>query len=76
MRYICANCGYIYDPDQGDPMNDIPPGTAFADLPDLPGPFLVYLLFQERYSDQQATNLFYPGTDCGDGGADPSCFYP
>jgi rubredoxin len=34
MRYICANCGYIYDPTQGDPMNDIPPGTAFADLPD------------------------------------------
>ncbi|MEX1361267.1 MAG: rubredoxin, partial [Desulfuromonadales bacterium] len=26
MRYICANCGYIYDPAQGDPMNDIPPG--------------------------------------------------
>ncbi|MCK4510027.1 MAG: rubredoxin, partial [Desulfuromonadales bacterium] len=18
MRYICANCGYIYDPEQGD----------------------------------------------------------
>jgi rubredoxin len=34
MRYICANCGYTYDPDQGDPMNDIPQGTAFADLPD------------------------------------------
>ena len=34
MRYICANCGYTYDPDQGDPMNDIPPGTAFADLPE------------------------------------------
>jgi rubredoxin len=34
MRYICANCGYTYDPAMGDPMNDIPPGTAFADLPD------------------------------------------
>lgn len=34
MRYICANCGYIYDPAKGDPMNDIPPGTAFEDLPD------------------------------------------
>ena len=33
VRYICANCGYIYDPEQGDPMNNIPPGTAFADLP-------------------------------------------
>ena len=33
-RYICANCGYIYDPQQGDPMNDIEPGTAFTDLPE------------------------------------------
>lgn len=34
MRYICANCGYTYDPDQGDPMNDIAAGVEFADLPD------------------------------------------
>jgi rubredoxin len=34
VRYICANCGYVYDPEKGDPMNDIPPGTAFDDLPD------------------------------------------
>lgn len=34
MRYICANCGYVYDPENGDPMNGIPPGTAFEDLPD------------------------------------------
>lgn len=34
MRYICANCGYIYDPAQGDDMNDIPAGTAFEDLPE------------------------------------------
>jgi rubredoxin len=34
VRYICANCGYIYDPAQGDPMNDIAPGTAFDELPD------------------------------------------
>lgn len=33
-KYICANCGYIYDPAAGDPLSDIPPGTAFADLPD------------------------------------------
>ena len=33
-RYICINCGYIYDPEKGDPMNDIPPGVAFEDLPD------------------------------------------
>lgn len=34
VRYICANCGYIYDPAKGDPMNEIPPGTAFEELPD------------------------------------------
>jgi len=32
-RYICANCGYVYDPAVGDPMNAIPPGTQFEDLP-------------------------------------------
>lgn len=32
-RYICANCGYIYDPAKGDPLNAIPPGVAFEDLP-------------------------------------------
>ena len=33
-KYICVNCGYIYDPAQGDPMNDIPTGTSFEDLPE------------------------------------------
>lgn len=33
-KYICINCGYIYDPEIGDPMNGIPPGTAFEDLPE------------------------------------------
>ena len=33
-KYICSNCGYIYDPAKGDPMSDIPAGTAFEDLPD------------------------------------------
>jgi rubredoxin len=23
----------VYDPAKGDPLNDIPPGTAFEDLP-------------------------------------------
>ena len=32
-KYICANCGYIYDPENGDPMNNIPKGTSFEDLP-------------------------------------------
>lgn len=34
MRYVCVNCGYVYDPKKGDPMNDVPPGTAFDDLPE------------------------------------------
>jgi len=34
MRYICTNCGYIYNPAEGDPLGDIPPGTPFEQLPD------------------------------------------
>lgn len=34
MRYICSNCGYIYDPAEGDEVGGIGPGTAFEDLPD------------------------------------------
>ncbi|MFT5697648.1 MAG: rubredoxin [Desulforhopalus sp.] len=33
-KYICALCGYVYDPALGDPDEDIEPGTAFEDLPD------------------------------------------
>ena len=33
-KYVCDACGYIYDPDKGDPSGNIPPGTAFEDLPD------------------------------------------
>ena len=32
--YECTVCGYVYDPDEGDPDNGIGPGTAFEDLPD------------------------------------------
>jgi rubredoxin len=34
QKYICANCGYVYDPANGDPMNHVPPGTAFEHLPE------------------------------------------
>ncbi|MBS3735343.1 MAG: rubredoxin [Phycisphaerae bacterium] len=34
QKYECDVCGYIYDPEKGDPTQDIAPGTAFADLPD------------------------------------------
>jgi rubredoxin len=27
-------CGYIYDPERGEPKRGIPPGTAFRDLPE------------------------------------------
>ena len=32
-KYECP-CGYVYDPAEGDPDNNIEEGTAFADLPD------------------------------------------
>jgi len=32
--YTCTVCGYEYNPKEGDPDNDIEPGTAFADLPE------------------------------------------
>lgn len=33
-KYECQVCGYIYDPDKGDPDGGIKPGTSFDDLPD------------------------------------------
>ncbi len=33
-KYICNACGYVYDPEKGDPDNGIAPGTKFEDLPD------------------------------------------
>ena len=33
-KYECNVCGYVYDPEQGDSEGNIPPGTAFEDLPD------------------------------------------
>lgn len=34
QKYKCLACGYIYDPEEGDEENGIPPGTSFEDLPD------------------------------------------
>jgi rubredoxin len=34
QRWICESCGYIYDPEEGDPDGGIPVGTAFGDIPD------------------------------------------
>ena len=33
-KYVCDPCGYVYDPEVGDPDNGIAPGTPFEDLPD------------------------------------------
>ena len=33
-QWECIVCGYIYDPEEGDPDSDIPPGTVFEDLPE------------------------------------------
>ena len=33
-KYVCSVCGYVYDPEVGDPDNGVAAGTAFEDLPD------------------------------------------
>lgn len=33
-KYRCTICGYVYDPEAGDPVAGIAPGTAFEDIPD------------------------------------------
>ena len=33
-KYVCQVCGYVYDPALGDPAGNIPPGTAFENLPE------------------------------------------
>ncbi|MDF0591262.1 rubredoxin [Candidatus Methanocrinis natronophilus] len=32
-RYTCTVCGYVYDPQKGDPDSGVAPGTVFEDLP-------------------------------------------
>ena len=33
-KWECNVCGYIYDPQKGDSMGGILPGTSFENLPD------------------------------------------
>ncbi|HNX42548.1 MAG: Rubredoxin [Candidatus Aminicenantes bacterium ADurb.Bin508] len=33
-NYVCTVCGYIYDPEKGDPDAGIEPGTPFDKLPE------------------------------------------
>ena len=34
QKYVCQVCGYIYEPDEGDPDGNIEAGTSFEDLPE------------------------------------------
>ncbi|MCY1714439.1 rubredoxin [Caproiciproducens galactitolivorans] len=34
MKYVCNSCGYVYDPETGDPENGIAPEMNFQDLPE------------------------------------------
>ncbi len=34
QKYECTACGYIYDPEKGDPEGGVAAGTAFESLPD------------------------------------------
>jgi len=33
-KWECTICGWIYDPNAGDPSADVEPHTPFEDLPD------------------------------------------
>ena len=33
-KYKCTICGYLYDPEEGEPSTGIAPGISFEDLPD------------------------------------------
>ena len=33
-RYVCTICGYVYDPEQGDPDSGVAAGTKWEDVPD------------------------------------------
>jgi len=33
-KYVCVVCGYVYDPETGDPDNGVQPGTAWENVPE------------------------------------------
>lgn len=33
-KYVCTICGYVYNPENGDPDGGVLPGTDFEDIPD------------------------------------------
>ena len=32
QSWTCTICQYVYDPDRGDPVNEVPPRVSFEDL--------------------------------------------
>ena len=34
QKYQCTICGFVYDPEEGDPDSGIAPGTRFEDIPE------------------------------------------
>jgi len=32
-KYVCDVCGYVYDPKEGDPDNNVAAGTAWENVP-------------------------------------------
>lgn len=34
VKYVCSICGYVYDPEKGEPESGTVPGTKFENLPD------------------------------------------
>ena len=34
MKYVCDICGYVYDPEIGDPENGVAPGTPWEEVPE------------------------------------------
>jgi rubredoxin len=32
-KWMCVNCGYVYDELLGDPANGLTPGTRWEDIP-------------------------------------------
>lgn len=33
-KWVCTVCGYVYNPEEGDPDNGVSPGITFAELPE------------------------------------------
>ncbi len=33
-KWVCTACGYVYDPEAGDPDSGVAAGTAFEDIPE------------------------------------------